>query len=69
MFHDVSILFMLYKIGEVFDNQNRTNGFEQKIHCLLSMLSSKPENWSFHVVILMSTREKCLTIIRAAIAA
>ena len=30
MFQDVSILFMLYKIGEVFDNQNRTNGFEKK---------------------------------------
>ena len=31
MFHDVSILFMLYiKIGEVFDDQNRTNGFEEK---------------------------------------
>ena len=24
------------------------------------MLSSKPENWSFHVFVLMSTREKCL---------
>ena len=30
MFQDVSNLFMLYKIGEVFDNQNRTNGFEEK---------------------------------------
>ena len=30
MFQNGSNLFMLYKIGEVFDNQNRTNEFEEK---------------------------------------
>ena len=31
---------------------------EGEIHCCLSTLSSKPENWSFCVVVLTSTAEK-----------
>ena len=70
MFHDVSILFMLYKIGEVFYNQIRTYGFAEKRNnkrftAFLSMLSSKPENWSFYVVVLTSTGEKCTKMLVA----
>ena len=62
---------MLYNMGEVSYNQIGTYAFELskeregKIHCCLSTLSSKPENWSFYVVVLTSTGQKC-TKMRAA---
>ena len=32
---------------------------EEKIQCCLSTLSSKPVNWSFYVIVLTSTGDKC----------
>ena len=63
MFHDISILSILYNMGEVCYNQSSTKQRETEkerftVVCM-STLSSKPENRSFCVVVLTSTGEKC----------
>ena len=70
MFHDVSTLFKLYNMGAVCYNQIGTYGFEanrekESIHCYLSTLSSKPENWSFYVVALTSAKMRAARAARS----
>ena len=71
VFHVVSIWFMSYNMGEVCNNRImyrfEAKREKERLICL-STLSSKPENWSFYVVVLTRTGEKC-TKMRAARAA
>ena len=63
----MSTLFMLYDIGKVCFNQIGTYGFEAKrekerfiVVCPSFHQNLPCENWSFYVVVLTSTGEKCI---------
>ena len=64
MFHDVSTLLKLYNMGEVCYKQIGTYGFEgkrekERFTVVCPRCRQKPENWSFCVVVLSNTRDKC----------
>ena len=70
MFRDISILFTLYSMGEVSYNQIGTYGFEvqrekERFTVVCPRCRQNLKNWSFYVVVLTSTGEKC-TKMRAA---